>query len=153
MRFEDMQVWPVAFALLAAVCLPIQAACNAAMNRALGQPVVTVLLSMAGSIVAMLAFGLLSGRLAAPSPERFAAAPWWAWAAGLGGAFFVSSQTLVLHRIGAALFTSIAVTGQVAAAMTLDHFGALGLPQHTASPMRVVGATLIIAGMVLVARF
>ena len=47
----------------------------------------------------------------------------------------------------------LAVTGQVGTALLLDHFGALNLPAHPASPMRVLGAALIVAGMTLVARF
>ncbi len=148
-----MQIWPVGFALLAAAFLPIQAACNGAMNRALAQPLLVTLISIVGSLIAVLAVGLLSGRLGGVPTERFAAAPWWAWAAGLGGAFYVSSQPFVLPRLGAALFTTLIITGQVVTAVALDHFGALGLPLHPAAPLRIFGAALIIAGMVLVARF
>lgn len=148
-----MQWWPVGFVLFAAALLPAQAACNAAMNRALGQPMAAVMVSILGSLAAVAAFGLISGRLYAVSLERLAAAPWWAWAAGLGGAFFVAAQAIVVPRIGAAMFTTLAVTGQVAMALLLDHLGALNLPQHSASPMRILGAVLIVAGMALVARF
>jgi transporter family-2 protein len=149
-----MQLWPIGFVLLAAAFLPIQAACNTAMNRALGQPMLVSLLSISGSLVMVLAFGLLTGRIGAvPAAARFAAAPWWAWAAGLGGAFYVSSQPILLPRLGAALFTTLVIAGQVATAIALDHFGALGVPQHPASPLRLLGGALIVVGMVLVARF
>jgi bacterial/archaeal transporter family-2 protein len=143
----------VGFVLFAAALLPAQAACNAAMTRAIGQPVIAVMISLSGSLVAMMAFGTVAGRLWLVPAERFAHVPWWAWAAGLGGAFFISAQAIMVPRLGAALFTSLAVTGQVATAIALDHVGALNLPQHTASPLRVAGAVLIVVGMTLVARF
>jgi bacterial/archaeal transporter family-2 protein len=148
-----VQLWPVGFALFAAALLPVQAACNAAMNRALGNPLLTILISMLVSIVSAALVALLTGRLADIPLGRFGAVPWWAWAAGLGGVIFLSSQPVVIPRLGAAFFTSLVVTGQVAMAMALDHFGALGLPAHPASPQRVLGAVLIVAGMALVARF
>ncbi len=148
-----MQWGPVGFVLFAAAMLPVQAACTAAINRALGHPIATILISMFVSIISVGGIGLVTGRLADIPVWRFGTVPWWAWAAGLGGAFYVGSQPYVIPRLGAALFTSLAVTGQVAMAMTLDHFGALNLPPHPASPLRVLGAVLIVAGMALVARF
>jgi transporter family-2 protein len=144
---------PAGFVLFAAALLPAQAACNAAINRAVGQPVTAILISLVGSSLAIVSFGLLSGRLFPIPVARFGDVPAWAWLAGLGGAFFVTAQATMVPRLGAALFTSLAVTGQVAMAMALDHFGALNLPPHSASPMRVVGAVLIVVGMALVARF
>jgi transporter family-2 protein len=144
---------PAGFVLFAAALLPAQAACNAAINRALGQPVIAIMVSLLGSLAAIVAFGVLTGRFWPIPAERFANVPWWAWPAGLGGAFFVSAQAIMVPRLGAALFTALAVTGQVAMAMALDHFGALNLPTHAATPLRVLGAALIVAGMVLVARF
>jgi len=148
-----MQWGPAGFVLFAASLLSAQAACNAAINRAVGQPVIAVMISLLGSLVAVILFGLGSGRLWPVPFGRFGDVPAWAWLAGLGGAFFVSAQALMVPRLGAALFTSLAVTGQVAMAMALDHFGALHLPQHTASPLRIAGAALIVLGMILVARF
>ena len=148
-----MEWWPVGLVLFAAALLPAQAACNAAIYRAVGHPIATILISLTGSLVAITAFGVVSGRLAGIPGVRFGAVPWWAWGAGLGGAFFVAAQSMAVPRLGAALFTALAVTGQVAMALTLDHFGALGVPMHPAVPLRLLGAVLIIAGMVLVARF
>jgi len=148
-----MQWGPAGFVLLAASLLPAQAACNAALNRAIGQPVMAIMISLIGSLIAITSFGVATGGMWPVPTERFSYVPVWAWAAGLGGAFFVSAQAMMVPRLGAALFTSIAVTGQVGMAMALDHFGALHLPQHTASPMRLLGAGLIVLGMTLVARF
>jgi transporter family-2 protein len=144
---------PIGFVLLAASFLPIQAACNGALNRALGRPVLVVMVSLAGSLVFMSATGLISGRLGLVPADRFARVPPWAWLAGVCGAIYLLSQPIAAPRLRAALYMSLAVTGQVATAVVLDHFGLLNLPQHPASPGRVLGVVLIAAGVSLVAWF
>ena len=50
---------------------------------------------------------------------------------------------------GNALF-ALVIAGQVLAAVTFDHFGALGLTPHPISAARLAGAALLIAGVVLI---
>jgi bacterial/archaeal transporter family-2 protein len=147
-----MQWWPVGFTLFAASLLPVQAACASALNRALARPGLVVLVSLTVSLLATTVVGGLSGRLALPDASRFAAAPWWAWGAGLCGAVFLFSQPVVVPRLGVAMYISLVVSAQIAAALALDHFGALSLPQHPASLGRILGALLMVAGVALVAR-
>lgn len=147
-----MEWWPAGFAFFAATLLPVQAALNGALNRALGRPALVVLVSLSGSALCITLFGLLTGRLGFVSAARIATVPVWAWPAGACGAIYLASQPIVAPRLGAGTYMGIAVTGQIAAALALDHFGALQLPEHPASPLRVLGALLMAAGVVLVAR-
>jgi transporter family-2 protein len=113
-----------------------------------------VVISITGSLVFMLAAGLISGCLGVVPAVRIAQVPPWAWLAGVCGAIYLLSQLIAAPRLGAALYMSLAVTGQVVAAVVLvDHFGLLHLPQHAASPGRVLGVVLIVAGVSLVAWF
>jgi transporter family-2 protein len=148
-----MQWWPIGFALFAAGMLPVQAALNGALNRALDRPALVVLISLTGSAVFIVGVGLATGRLGFVPAARVANVPWWAWPAGVCGAIYLFSQPVVAPRLGAALYISLAVAGQMAMALALDHFGALDLPRHAASPLRLTGALLIAAGVVLVARY
>lgn len=148
-----MEWWPAAFTLFAAALLPVQASMNGALNRAFERPALVVLVSLTGSAIFVGAVGLVTGRLGFVTAERAALVPWWAWPAGVCGAIYLTSQPLVAPRLGAATYISLSVTAQVAAALALDHFGALQLPQHAASPLRVLGAVLMAAGVVLVARY
>ncbi len=148
-----MSWWPIPFALLAASLLPIQAALNNAMNRALHRPPLVVIISVSCSLLFMVGVLLLQGRVALPSGERVAAVPWWAWPAGVCGAVFLLSQPIVLPRVGAAVYIGLTVTAQVVMALALDHFGALGVPQHAASPLRLLGAALMVGGVALIASF
>lgn len=145
------------FALLAGALLPLQAAMNGAINRALERPGQVVMISLAGSLIATgaagLLAGLLTGRFGLASAERLALVPWWAWPAGVCGAIFLLSQPVVVPRVGAALFMSLAIAGSLTASVLLDHFGALRLPEHAASPLRILGVVLVAIGVGLIARF
>jgi transporter family-2 protein len=143
----------IGFVLFAASFQTVQAACNGALNRALQRPLLVTMVSVTGSLICVLVAGLLSGRLGLVPADRIARVPLWAWTGGACGAIFVLSQPVAAPRLGAALYMSLVVTGQVVTAVVLDHFGFLNLPQHSASPGRVLGVALIAAGVSLVARF
>ena len=135
-----MSLWPIPFVLIAASLLPMQAAMTGALNRALGKPVLAVAVSMSGSLLCIATFAALAGRLRDFEWRRAGDVPWWTWPAGVGGAVFLLSQPTVLPKVGAATSTGLTVTAQVPMAVALDQFGALGLPHHPASPVRLAGA-------------
>ena len=86
-------------------------------------------------------------------PDSVASAPWWAWTGGLLGAFFVLASIILTPRLGAATTIGLILTGQVLASIVIDHFGLIRVPVHEASLPRIIGALLIVAGVVMVQRF
>jgi len=82
----------------------------------------------------------------------FAGLPWYAWPGGLYGAFFVAIAAFAAPRIGLSPLITIGIAGQIVVALLLDHLGAFGLPREPVSVGRVLGALLVIAGVVLVRR-
>ena len=54
----------------------------------------------------------------------------WAWFGGLIGAFYVAISTVVASQLGTASLLGLALAGQLAMALVVDHFGWLGLPEH-----------------------
>lgn len=117
-----------------------------------GGPVSAALVSVGVSMAGLLTLALVI-RAPLPSAGRLAAAPWWVWVGGVLGAGFVLASLALVSRLGAAVLFALVVVGQMLASLLLDHFGALGAAQHTISPLRVLGAALLIAGVVLIRRF
>jgi transporter family-2 protein len=112
--------------------------------------VLAALISFGVGTVALLATWLASGNR--PGTSAFASLPWYAWVGGLYGAFFVAIAAYAAPRIGLASLITIGVAGQIAAALWLDHIGALGLPREPINLGRVIGALLVVAGVVMVRR-
>ena len=138
-------------ALLVAVVigamLPLQGLVNARLGVQAGGPVVAAFVSfLVGT--AMLGLYLLATR----TPLTLQGAPkWpaWIWVGGALGAIYVACFTLLIPRIGAAGMVCLAVLGQVTASLLLDELGVLHA-QKPVDALRIVGALLVLAGVVLV---
>jgi transporter family-2 protein len=79
--------------------------------------------------------------------------PWWAWAGGFYGAFFVAVGAYAAPRLGVASLITIAVAGQLLAALVIDHYGGFGIDRTIITPGRLLGVALVVVGVVLVRRF
>lgn len=141
---------PAVLVLIAGVLIAVQAPTNAMLAKAGGSPVLAALISFAVGTVALFLTWLASDNR--PAASAFGGLPWYVWIGGLYGAFFVGVAAFAAPRIGLASLVTIGISGQIAAALWLDHIGALGLPREPISFWRVAGALLVIAGVVLVRR-
>ena len=83
---------------------------------------------------------------------QFAGLPAYAWFGGAYGAVYVAVAAYAAPRIGLASLITIGIAGQIAMALILDHIGALGLPREPINIGRVLGALLVVGGVVLVRR-
>jgi bacterial/archaeal transporter family-2 protein len=108
---------------------------------------------VAGFSVGAVALGVAALVVQRSLPDSVASAPWWAWTGGLLGALFVLASIILTPRLGAATTIGLILTGQVLASIVIDHFGLIRVPVHEASFPRIIGALLIVAGVVMVQRF
>jgi transporter family-2 protein len=130
-------------AVAAGVVLPVQFGVNSQLRTFVGGP-------LAAAAVALGVAALVVQR---SLPGSVASAPWWAWTGGLLGALFVLASIILTPRLGAATTIGLILTGQVLASIVIDHFGLIRVPVHEASFPRIIGALLIVAGVVMVQRF
>ena len=136
--------------LVAGGMIALQAPTNAMLAKAGGSPVLAALISFAVGTAALLLVWLASG--SRPRRSAFAGLPWYAWIGGAYGAVYVAVAAYAAPRLGLAALITIGIAGQITMALLLDNFGALGLPREPVNLGRIVGALLVIAGVVLVRR-
>ena len=88
-----------------------------------------------------------------PLPERSDVAhmPWWAPLGGLTGAVAVFCGLLFVGKVGAGPFNGLLITANLLASLAIDHFGWIAMPVHKAGLARLLGAALMVAGIVLIA--
>jgi len=141
---------PMLLVLAAGGMISLQAPTNAILARAGGSPVLAALISFAVGTIVLLLVWLASG--SRPRAASFAGLPPYAWLGGAYGALYVAVAAYAAPKIGLASLITIGIAGQIATALLLDHFGALGLPRDPLSVGRAAGALLVIAGVVLVSR-
>jgi transporter family-2 protein len=138
-------------ALAAGVLLPVQAGVNAQLRSVLGSPLAAALVSF---MVGTAGLGAAAVILRAPTALRaaWAVSPWWLWIGGLIGALYVVASIVLAPKLGAATLVAAVVAGQMIASLLLDQYGLLGFPTHPMNGLRVLGAALVIVGVILVQR-
>src|SRR5215207_11431607 len=142
---------PILLAVAAGVSIVVQQVLNSNLRTALNSAAWSGFMSYFVGVICM---ALLALALRDPLPSAGLAAriPWWAWSGGLFGAIFIGLAILLLPQLGAATFIALLVTGQMLASVTFDHFGWLGLAQRPIEPTRLIGAALLIGGVVQIPR-
>lgn len=140
-----------AFALIVGALIPIQAATNAAMSKALGGISYASLILFGVSLIVVCAW-LLITQAPTPTATAFRTAPFYGYLGGVIVATYVLSITFLAPRLGVGNAICFIVTGQIFAAVVIDHFGLFGAPVQTLSWTRAAGIALMIAGLFLAKR-
>ena len=141
---------PVGFAAGAAVAT--QFGVNTQLRSVVGGTVTAAAISfIVGAAALTLAAVVIDRRI--PDATIVVHAPPWVWIGGLLGSFYVLASIVLTPRLGAATTVGLVLAGQVAASIAIDHFGLLRVPVQEATLPRLLGALLIVAGVVLVQRF
>jgi bacterial/archaeal transporter family-2 protein len=65
---------------------------------------------------------------------------------------YLTATIVLAPLLGAASMIGLIITGQMLAAIALDHFGLVGFPIHPLSLWRVIGGVLLVGGVILVQR-
>jgi bacterial/archaeal transporter family-2 protein len=139
-------------ALAAGALIPVQAAANAALSKSIGGNVPFAALTLfIVAVMATVVGTLLTGQQV-PSAAALRSAPWWGYIGGLIVAFYVFTITFLAPRLGVGTAIALIVTGQVMAALTIDHFGLLRSLTFPLTPPRILGAALMTLGAFLALR-
>jgi transporter family-2 protein len=138
-------------ALAAGVLLPVQAGLNAQLRSALGSPIAAAFVSfLVGT--ATLAAATVLFRVSFPVTRAWGVTHPVQWSGGMIGALYVFAAVILAPKLGAGTLVAAVVAGQMITSMVLDHYGLIGFPIHSLSPVRLMGAVLVIAGVVLIQR-
>jgi transporter family-2 protein len=138
-------------ALAAGVLLPVQAGLNAQLRSALGSPIAAAFISFLVGTAALAAVALVF-RVTFPFSRAWAVTHPVQWSGGIIGALYVFAAVVLAPKLGAGTLVAAVVAGQMITSLLLDHYGLIGFPVHSLSPVRLIGAALIIAGVVLIQR-
>jgi bacterial/archaeal transporter family-2 protein len=141
-----------AVALFIGALITVQTGSNARLKEGFGATLPAVIVSSSLGLLLLLAVALVA-RTPWPSLSSLAGIPWWGWLGGGLGAVYAVGVVLIARDLGAAALTALVVTGQLVCSVALDHFGAAGFAEHAASPARLLGCALMVAGFLLIARF
>ena len=147
-----MKILFAAIALLAGAGLAVQVGMNSHLRTKLGHPLPAAVTNFGVGLACLLAIGLATAT-PVPKSSHAAGAPWWAWMGGVVGAGYVMASAAFARKLGAAGWLGAIVTGQILASLVMDHFGLAGFEVSPVNAPRLLGAALLLIGVVLVLRF
>jgi bacterial/archaeal transporter family-2 protein len=148
-----MEAFYIVLVLIAGACAPTQAGINSQLVTLWAKdPAIAALISFAVGTLALLAFVVVV-RVPVPAVTTAAQLPWWIWTGGFMGAFLVAVTVAAVPELGAATMIGFMITGQMLTSVVLDHWGLVGYSVHPVSVPRIVGAVLLISGVILIKKF
>jgi len=127
--------------VIAAVYLPM----NSSVARHLGSPLPANITFYGVALVTSIAIFLFYGDYATLGNIRHV--PAWLYLTGFVSAFIVLAITFLIPLIGARQLAVLSIAGQVLMAMAISHFGVLESPQDPVTLKKVIGASLLVAGV------
>lgn len=139
-------------AMLTGIAMATQATVNSKLTDYVSSPIAAAFISFAVGTVVLFVLMLLTG-VPLSSLALSKNAPWIAWIGGFLGAFFVIVMATAVPRIGVALAFSAAIGGQLLVALAIDHFGWLDVPEKPINLWRILGAALVLGGVILIRKF
>ncbi|WP_165666103.1 DMT family transporter [Metapseudomonas otitidis] len=142
--------WLLALPFVAGSFLPLQAGINGQLARQVSSVMSAALISFLVGTVAL--FIVATAQRELPSFTALKGLTWWHWSGGLLGAVFIATAAFAGPRIGALLFMTLVLAGQLSMALALDHFGWAGYREAPISVGKLAGLGLIIAGVWLIRR-
>jgi transporter family-2 protein len=140
------------FIIVAGMLMAVGVVWNAQLRGALVNPWLAATVSFV-PVVFVFAFIFLLRPTPLPKREDLAGVRWYMPLAGITGAVAVFAGLLFVDKVGAGAFNGLLITANLLTSVALDHFGWLGMKQVKAGPARLVGAAVMVAGIVLISVF
>ena len=140
-----------ALGLIAGLSFVMQQIVNTNLKSGLSSPLWAAFVSYAGGTL-LVALILLVTQQGVPSRQALAGTSWPSWLGGAFGLVYVLVSIVLISRVSAATSIALIVAGEMLTSVTFDHFGVLGLTKHPIGTVRVIGALLLLAGVVLIRK-
>jgi bacterial/archaeal transporter family-2 protein len=134
--------------VVAGAAIAVQTVLNSLGMRALG---LGGLIGFSGLVTSLLGFASAAAFLSRPEPS--ARALLCALGSGFIGAFVLAAIVLSARATGLGQTLSLLIASQLLVGMLVDRAGLFGEAVQDLSPLKVLGAALILAGGILVVRF
>jgi transporter family-2 protein len=132
--------------------IPVQAVLNSRLGRQTGGPLMGALMSFFRGMICLIIINLIVNGHAVISLRPSATGPWYIWLGGVMGAVFVGYITWINQQQGMALTFALVVSGQIFISLLIDHFGLFGSAIRAITLEKIIGAVLIVGGIILVKK-
>ncbi len=136
------------------VLVALQSRVNAELAAEVGSGVLAAVISFGTGLLLVWALIALRAELRAavaglPGDVRSGRLRWWHLLGGLGGAWLVTTQGMVVPAVGVTVFTVAVVAGQVGGSLYVDRAGLSPAGHLALTPNRVIAALVALVAVVV----
>ena len=139
----------VTLAVLTGGLVAFQGPINSQLARLLSHPLQAAFISFSGGIITMVLATFLF-KSGFPPMEQVLSTPKILLIGGMLGAIYIVANILFIPKIGVFNMLIGVLVGQILVSMMIDHFGLFGLESQRINLNRILGAGLVVAGMVVI---
>lgn len=136
--------------ILAGIGLPIQTSINTRLRKKVGTPYNASLVSFIVALVFLVLLLIVTGEGIDIPFGKLLKEPVWIWAGGICGVVFLTGNILLLSKIGSVQTVILPVLGQILMGLIIDSLGLFHAEQSRMTILRVIGAFLVIVGVLIV---
>ena len=136
--------------ILAGIGLPIQTSINTKLRKKVGTPYNASLVSFVVALIFLVLLLIVTGEGISLPLESLVKEPLWIWAGGICGVIFLTGNILLLSKVGSVQTVILPVLGQILMGLIVDSFGLFYAERSELTLLRVVGAVLVILGVLIV---
>ena len=136
-------------AIGAGAVVPAQTAVNNRLRASIGAPIPTAFVSFFVAFLCAVTLALIASG-GSIYIDRAADEPWWVWFGGTMGVVFLTGSVIIFPKLGAVETIVLPILGQVIMALIIDHFALFRAVENKASLLRLLGAVVVVAGIVMV---
>ena len=140
----------LAIGVIAGIASTVQASVNTEARRFFRSPFITAGLNFMVAWLCLAAFILFNEHALSVPVHEIAKNPPWIWLGGVCAIIIVTLNIVCVPKLGAAGNVMILNFGQIVTGLVIDHFAMFGADEARMSFMRLTGAVLVFAGLVLV---
>ncbi len=140
----------LAIGVIAGIASTVQASVNTEARRFFRSPFITAGLNFMVAWLCLAALILFNEHALSVPVHEIAKNPPWIWLGGVCAIIIVTLNIVCVPKLGAAGNVMILNFGQIVTGLVIDHFALFGADEARMSFMRLTGAVLVFAGLVLV---
>ncbi|MCO7175224.1 DMT family transporter [Sporolactobacillus kofuensis] len=139
---------------LSGMTIPIQTSINSRLGQQVKSPYIASAISFLVGTLVLLIVSLLTGSYGVSDRELLTSIPWWMLiGGGCLGVFYLTSNILLLPRLGSALTVVVTLLGQMIMAIAIDQFGWFHIPIHELNGPRMIGILLMFVGVYVIKKY
>jgi transporter family-2 protein len=144
----------IALAVLAGAVLPVQGVVNSQLAKSLDNVVLAALASfVVGGLTLLVVFLYRTSGSLGTSLLSLKEVPPMLYIGGVLGTVYITAVAVLIPKVGVANTMIAVILGQVLLSLLLDHYGILGVEVREIGWPRIVGASLVLLGLVLVVKY